>query len=42
MGFVYLQAKARYYVKRRPETDRRNDALGRPDAGMTEEDFHAL
>jgi hypothetical protein len=42
VSFVYLQAKVRYYVKRRPGTDRRNDALGRPDAGMTEEDFHAL
>ena len=42
MGFVYLQAKACYFVKIGPETYRRNDALGRPDADMDEEEVAVL
>jgi hypothetical protein len=42
VGFVYLQAKACYFVKIGPETYRRNDALGRPDADMDEEEVAVL
>ncbi|UEM07143.1 hypothetical protein JL101_029550 (plasmid) [Skermanella rosea] len=42
MGFVYLQVKARRYVAVGPETYRRRDALGRPDADMDEEDLAVL
>ena len=42
MGFVYLQVKARRYVEVGPETYRRQDALGRPDTDMDEEDLAVL
>jgi hypothetical protein len=42
MGFVYLRAKARRYVKVGSDTYRRQDFFGLPEAGMDEEDPAAL
>jgi hypothetical protein len=42
VGFVYLQVKARHYVRWGPAKYRRHDALGRPDADMDEEDLAGL
>jgi len=42
IGFVYLQVKARRYVKVGPEIYWRHDFFHRPEAGMHEEDLAAL